>query len=1007
MPASPQSIVYLRPDTIGDLVIFSSALAQLQEAWPQARHTLVVRPGYESLAPLFPSSLHWQVARINPFTQKPSECRTELDALLGQLEQLKPDVIVAGTVNRTWLELAVAAHFPKARRVALGDRAVDPLFAAVLRLEFGLETEKAFNEIVALDERARDWENNHRLADQLVGRKLSRPAPHVDVPASVVSQAERIMAEKKLPANGWVAVFPAGLANVPIKAWPMERFAELILWLQRERKSPLLLLGHVSEASLLSKVADGVIRLGGSQPAIWLGRDGEVPLLAALLRSAAFYVGHDTGAMHLAAAVGRPVVGIFGGGHWPRFRPMGRQTVSIVQPLPCFGCNWDCHFGDAPCVKTLTVADVRTGVERILAAGDAAIDEVVEARNLPDSTLQLIAAATPRYRELQRDRLDRQHRIEELKRETDIKDAEIVSLKNESNIKDTEIASLKQETDLKDQEMADLKKAAEERKTEMEAIKAELEEECADKDKEIAELKAEADTKDAEIAALKQVCNERETLIFTQSDHIKNFQKMVAELHAVVADKDRHIAHLTSESEIARTATAARETELAPKLQRLDQLEEFFRRLPEPENAERIARDFAAKDVHIRNLEALVANREQGLEQVKAALHERERSVANYAAGLAALEGSKYYGRLLAEKEAAIQTLHQACVEREIVIQQLALAATGFGPRLAKLAQATHAHWRLKIWTPFNAWLFKKAVEDYWMQIGVLRHYEPRPLVWDKLPKPRLPVERLPQIGLVTPSYGQPAFIESTLLSVLNQDYPKLRYVVQDGGSKDASPAIIARHAARLAHWESVSDQGQADAVRKGFAHLEGQLAPDDLMAWLNSDDFIAPRALRYVAEYFATHPEVDCVYGHRIIIDPEDRDIGRWIMPPHEARSLEWIDYVPQETMFWRKRAWDLVGGVDTSFQFALDWDLLARFTQAQLCIIRLPYFLGCFRVHQAQKTSAAIHTTGADEMARVRTRFHGPENQADSEKINTWARRIRFRGALTARLHALGVRW
>jgi len=73
----------------------------------------------------------------------------------------------------------------------------------------------------------------------------------------------------------------------------------------------------------------------------------------------------------------------------------------------------------------------------------------------------------------------------------------------------------------------------------------------------------------------------------------------------------------------------------------------------------------------------------------------------------------------------------------------------------------------------------------------------------------------------------------------------------------------------------------------------------------------------------------------------------------------------------------------------------------------VRLPYFLGSFRIHPAQKTSAAIHTTGADEMRRVRARFHGLERPGDQEKITAWARRIRFQGALIARLHALGIRW
>jgi GT2 family glycosyltransferase len=128
--------------------------------------------------------------------------------------------------------------------------------------------------------------------------------------------------------------------------------------------------------------------------------------------------------------------------------------------------------------------------------------------------------------------------------------------------------------------------------------------------------------------------------------------------------------------------------------------------------------------------------------------------------------------------------------------------------------------------------------------------------------------------------------------------------------------------------------------------------------------------------------------------------------MPRHEEDSIEWIDYVPQETLFWRKRAWDIAGGIDPSFQFALDWDLLARFQKAGFRIVRIPYFLGCFRVHAQQKTNQAIHTTGADEMARIRLRFHGSDKD-NAAMIERHARRIRLRGTLSARLQAAGIRW
>jgi ADP-heptose:LPS heptosyltransferase/predicted nucleic acid-binding Zn-ribbon protein len=601
LATTPQSIVYLRPDTIGDLVIFSSALAQLQAAWPKARHTIVVRPGYETLAPLFSPALVWQLARFNPFAQKPSACRGELTSLLGELEKLSPDLILAPTHNRTWLEVAVAAHFPKARRVALGARDVDPIFATALRLELGVSAATAFGETVPADERETDWENQHRLVDHLLteGKKGPRPFPSVSVPAASAAQAEKILAEKGLASGAFVAVFPAGLANVQVKAWPTEKFAQLILSLQRDAQfnTPLLLLGHVSEAKILEDVCAAVAKLGGTKPAFWLGRDGEVPVLAALLRRARFYVGHDTGAMHLAAAVGRPVVGIFGGGHGARFRPIGTQAVTVVQPLPCFGCNWDCHFGDGPCVKSLDVADVRRGIDQLVAAGTAPLKAVVEAANFPAESLRLIAASAPRFHALQADRLERQHKIEELKLEADIKDGEITSLKKEADTKDEEIADLKQETDGKDVEIedlkketdgkdveiADLKRAATERKTEMEAIKAELEAECAEKDTEIAELKREANTKDAEIDRLKGVCNEREALIITLDGHVKEFQRMVGELNAAHGEKDKIIANAQATAAAHAAACESRAQELtaqAAKLERLAELENKLSALP-------------------------------------------------------------------------------------------------------------------------------------------------------------------------------------------------------------------------------------------------------------------------------------------------------------------------------------------------------------------------------------------------------------------------------------------
>ena len=227
----------------------------------------------------------------------------------------------------------------------------------------------------------------------------------------------------------------------------------------------------------------------------------------------------------------------------------------------------------------------------------------------------------------------------------------------------------------------------------------------------------------------------------------------------------------------------------------------------------------------------------------------------------------------------------------------------------------------------------------------------------------------LPRISLVTPSFRQAAFIERTIESVFAQGYPSLEYFVQDGGSTDGTVDVLRRYDARLAGWESVPDSGQSQAINRGFAHTSGEI-----MGWLNSDDILLPGALRAVGSFFALHPDVDVVYGHRVLIDENDAEIGRWIMPPHDADVLSWADFVPQETLFWRRRIWDKVGGrIDESFRFAMDWDLIVRFRDAGARFARLPRFLGGFRIHPHQKTSAVINEVGFQEMNRIRERALG----------------------------------
>jgi FkbM family methyltransferase len=369
----------------------------------------------------------------------------------------------------------------------------------------------------------------------------------------------------------------------------------------------------------------------------------------------------------------------------------------------------------------------------------------------------------------------------------------------------------------------------------------------------------------------------------------------------------------------------------------------------------------------------------------------------------------------LLEKEAVIRQLHQAVgdaddrvrdatrglEEKEAVIQSLRGQVRTMGEDLEtgrrhqklltealddkegvirELSRAVDAY-RAAFWVfgflvrPLNFALspvrfaIGRARHAFVPRLGNLNQHGPRPARFPSPHARRTAAQGCPRISIVTPSFNQGAFIERTIRSVLDQRYPALEYVVQDGASRDATVEILERFADRLAAWESAPDSGQAQAINRGFARTGG-----DIMAWLNSDDILLPGALDYVGDFFAENPQVDVVYGHRLLIDTQDREIGRWILPAHDDGVLSWADFVPQETLFWRRSLWEKAGGkVDETFRFALDWDLLVRFRDAGARFALLPRFLGGFRIHPSQKTSADISDVGYREMERIRERALG----------------------------------
>lgn len=223
----------------------------------------------------------------------------------------------------------------------------------------------------------------------------------------------------------------------------------------------------------------------------------------------------------------------------------------------------------------------------------------------------------------------------------------------------------------------------------------------------------------------------------------------------------------------------------------------------------------------------------------------------------------------------------------------------------------------------------------------------------------------LPRITVVVPSFNQGRFIEQTLRSVLDQNYPDLELMVMDGGSTDETLDVIRKYESRLACWVSEKDCGQTDAINKGFRRATGEI-----LTWLNSDDLQEPGALQAVAEAFASGV-ADVVYGDYTLVTSD----GRRFMEKKEIPFsffllLYGVNFIGQPSAFIRRSVLDRFGYLDESLQFMMDYEYWLRLAAGGARFKHIRRMLSLYRYHQTSKT-VALESKQVEEMAAVRRRF------------------------------------
>ncbi|MBD2165785.1 glycosyltransferase [Calothrix membranacea FACHB-236] len=257
-----------------------------------------------------------------------------------------------------------------------------------------------------------------------------------------------------------------------------------------------------------------------------------------------------------------------------------------------------------------------------------------------------------------------------------------------------------------------------------------------------------------------------------------------------------------------------------------------------------------------------------------------------------------------------------------------------------------------------------------------------------------------PRITLVTPSYNQSQFLEATIKSVLSQNYPNLEYIIIDGGSTDTSVNIIRSYADQLTYWVSEPDQGQSDAIAKGFARVTG-----DIINWLNSDDLLLPNALFAVAQAYQ-ETQADLIVGEDLHFRGNNIDQPVYHFRPANYHYPECWQFWTEEfryhqpCTFFSRKAYHQVAGLNRDLHYVMDYDLYCRILALpDTKVFYLNHPLSAFRLHDNAKT-AKYKPKFLREKCQIIS-HHSQEislTQEDKLKLNSYVAQCNFHNAVDA---------
>ncbi len=233
-----------------------------------------------------------------------------------------------------------------------------------------------------------------------------------------------------------------------------------------------------------------------------------------------------------------------------------------------------------------------------------------------------------------------------------------------------------------------------------------------------------------------------------------------------------------------------------------------------------------------------------------------------------------------------------------------------------------------------------------------IKEFISKPLFYDKI----LPNKdkSYSKISIVVPSFNSGKFIERTILSILNQNYPNLELIIIDGGSTDETLKTIKKYEKYIAYWVSEKDRGQSDGLNKGFSKSTG-----DIVSEQDADDIYLPETFHKIDQLFKANPDKDVIYGNRLNINLKDEIIGELKYIPFSSIVYRYDGMtIGPQSAFWKRDLFSKIGMYDTILHLAMDYDFFMRAALAKTKFKYVPYFFSAMRRHEESKTEIFLGT-------------------------------------------------